>query len=144
MSDFTLAELRTIMRQAAGEIDVAGSADDVADVRYADLGYDSLALLEITAKIKQSLGVEVPDEYVAGCATPAATVAAVNEILVGARCARGSERIIWLSAGSLRVSTSEARRRHERADRQQRADRGAAGHGVDGHQQRGRLALAVQ
>ena len=85
MSDFTLAELRIIMRQAAGEIDVAGSADDVADVRYADLGYDSLALLEITAKIKQSLGVEVPDEYVAGCATPAATVAAVNEILVGAR-----------------------------------------------------------
>ena len=55
---FTLSELRTIMRQAAGEVD---PGTEVADVRYADLGYDSLALLEITAKIKQCLGVEVPD-----------------------------------------------------------------------------------
>jgi act minimal PKS acyl carrier protein len=80
MSDFTLAELRTIMRQAAGELDPGA---DVAEVRYADLGYDSLALLEITAKIKQNRGVEVPEEFVAGTATPATTVAAVNRLLVG-------------------------------------------------------------
>ena len=49
---FTLSELRTIMRQAAGEVD---PGTEVADVRSADLGYDSLALLEITPELVKVL-----------------------------------------------------------------------------------------
>jgi minimal PKS acyl carrier protein len=82
MSVFTLDDLRVIMRQSAGELEVDGPGVDIAQTSYVDLGYDSLALLEITAKIKQSLSVQVPDDAVASTATPAATVAAVNQLLV--------------------------------------------------------------
>lgn len=78
MSMFTMADLRVILRQAAGEVELA---DDVEHTAYVDLGLDSLALLEITAKIKQSRGVEVPDAYVSATSTPAETVAAVNALL---------------------------------------------------------------
>ena len=76
---FTMAQLRTIMRDAAGEVSVRDS--DVPKTSYLDLGYDSLACLEISARIKQGLGIQVPDVAVTPAATPAMTVAAVNELL---------------------------------------------------------------
>jgi act minimal PKS acyl carrier protein len=79
MSVFTLDDFRAVMREAAGELEV-GSAD-VAGTSYVDLGYDSLALLEIAARIKQILSIQVPDDAVAPTATPAETVAAVNLLL---------------------------------------------------------------
>ena len=39
------------------------------------------AITEAIARIKQILSIQVPDEAVAGTATPAVTVAAVNELL---------------------------------------------------------------
>jgi len=82
MSVFTLDDLRVIMRQSAGELEVDGPGIDIAQLSYVELGYDSLALLEISARIKQNLSVQVPDDTVATTATPAATVAAVNELLL--------------------------------------------------------------
>jgi minimal PKS acyl carrier protein len=81
MSVFTLDELRTIMRQSAGAWEGAEHDADVADTCYSDLGYDSLALLEIAGKIEQTQGVQVPEDLVVCTATPAATVAAVNQLL---------------------------------------------------------------
>jgi minimal PKS acyl carrier protein len=74
---FTMAEFRTIMSEAAGEV----APGDVADTTYRSLGYDSLAVLEISARIKQSLGVTVADEAVTITATPAETLAAINHLL---------------------------------------------------------------
>jgi act minimal PKS acyl carrier protein len=82
MERFTIAELTVIMKQAAGEVEVGDR--DVADVTYLDLGYDSLALLEISARIKQTLGVQVPDAALTTSATPADTVAAVNQLIAPA------------------------------------------------------------
>lgn len=79
MHVFSMVHLRTIMREAAGEVEVGDA--DVALTSYLDLGYDSLAMLEISAKIKQGFGVAVSDAAVAVTATPAMTVAAVNEVL---------------------------------------------------------------
>jgi act minimal PKS acyl carrier protein len=76
---FTLDDLRAIMRQSAGEFEV--DSVDVANTSYADLGYDSLALLEVTARIRQIADVQVPDDAVAATSTPATTVAAVNSLL---------------------------------------------------------------
>ena len=79
MRVFTLAELRTIMRDAAGEVEVGGG--DVAQRSYGELGYDSLALLEVSARIKQALGIEAPDSALETSSTPAETVEAVNALL---------------------------------------------------------------
>jgi acyl carrier protein len=81
MSVFTLDDLRAVMREAAGELELDGPGVDIAQTSYLDLGYDSLALLEISARIKQILSIQVPDEAVAGTATPAVTVTAVNALL---------------------------------------------------------------
>jgi act minimal PKS acyl carrier protein len=78
MRVFTLAELRTIMRDAAGDVGVDG---DVAHHSYGELGYDSLALLEISARIKQALGVEAPDSVLEVSSTLAQTVDGVNAVL---------------------------------------------------------------
>lgn len=82
MRVFSMEELHTIMREAAGEVDVGDF--DLAETSYVDLGYDSLALLEVSARIKQVLGIEVPDGAVAVTATPSVTVAAVNQLLAPA------------------------------------------------------------
>jgi minimal PKS acyl carrier protein len=83
VNTFTLDELHTIMGALADEADVGdpGAGADLADTCYADLGYDSLARLEIVARIRQSVAVAVPDEAVDAGSTPATTVAAVNVLL---------------------------------------------------------------
>jgi act minimal PKS acyl carrier protein len=73
-------DLCGIMHQSGGELGV--DTVDLAVVSYEDLGYDSLARLEVTARIKQLVEVQVPDEAVAATSTPASTVAAVNSLLL--------------------------------------------------------------
>lgn len=82
MENLTVAQLAVIMKQAAGEVEVGDR--DIADVTYLDLGYDSLALLEISARLKQRFGVQVPDTVITTAATPADTVAAVNGLIAPA------------------------------------------------------------
>lgn len=81
MSLFTLADLQAILRQAAGEIEGYDFGGDVAGRTFADLGYDSLALLEVAARIEQEHGVPVPDEMLSGSTTPYEAVELVNRLL---------------------------------------------------------------
>jgi acyl carrier protein len=71
-------ELKAIIRQAAGEVEVRGR--DFADTAYADLGCDSLVVLEVSARIGQSFGVSLPDDELTGQTTPAETVRLVNRL----------------------------------------------------------------
>lgn len=79
MTIFTLDELCTIMGQAGGDRLPAG--EDVAAVPYPDLGFDSLALLEILTRVERSLGVRIPEDTVLRTHTPGETVDAVNALL---------------------------------------------------------------
>jgi act minimal PKS acyl carrier protein len=81
MNTFTLNDLRTIIRASAGDAEVRGPGREIEHTSYAELGYDSLALLEIAARIKQGFAVDVPDDAVAAGSTPATTVTAVNLLL---------------------------------------------------------------
>jgi act minimal PKS acyl carrier protein len=81
MSQLTLNDLREIMRRCAGvddEVDLDGA---IEDTNFTDLGYDSLAVMEIHARIQQDYGVSIPEDLQADLATPAATVEFVNEQL---------------------------------------------------------------
>jgi act minimal PKS acyl carrier protein len=82
MSDnqFTIEVLRRILREGAGEeADLDG---DILDVSFADLGYESLALLETGGRIEREYEVRLDDDALVDAATPRALVDLVNNQLL--------------------------------------------------------------
>jgi acyl carrier protein len=75
--EFTFAELREIMLAAAGEDETVTVDGDGLHATFADLGYDSIALMEITAKLARACGISLPDDLT-GEQTPSEALALVN------------------------------------------------------------------
>ncbi|GAA1262294.1 acyl carrier protein [Kitasatospora nipponensis] len=79
MSEFTLNELTEKLRECAGEAENYDvDTDDVSDVPFLELGYDSLALLQVTGVLKRERGVELSDDEVIGVETPRALLEMIN------------------------------------------------------------------
>ncbi|QNP76119.1 acyl carrier protein [Streptomyces roseirectus] len=58
-------DLRSILVEAAGTAEgVDLASQDIIDTDLYGLGYDSLALMELGARIQQRYGVDIPDEEV--------------------------------------------------------------------------------
>jgi aromatase len=83
MTSFTIEDLRCLLRETPGAPEAIDGGCGGTEASYADLGYDSLALMEVAARIKQRHGVEVPQDAVATTATPAMTVVAVEQLVSG-------------------------------------------------------------
>lgn len=89
MTEFTLADLRRVLEESSG---VAEGADwqsaDIQDTPFEELGYDSLALLEMCARVQDEQQVPIPDEAIIDMKTPRAALAYLNrrfaEVLGGA------------------------------------------------------------
>jgi act minimal PKS acyl carrier protein len=79
VSQLTFEDLKQILVQCAGEVDTVSLGDDVLDVPFTDLGYDSLALLETAAVIEQRFGMPLTDEDVSGAQTPRQFLDVVND-----------------------------------------------------------------
>ena len=76
MQNFTLTELKSLMQ---GILDEPVPLDgDILDVPFADLGYDSLAKLELASRIKLGHGVHLPDDALADLSTPRALLAYID------------------------------------------------------------------
>jgi act minimal PKS acyl carrier protein len=78
----TLEDLRRILADCAGDDDSVDVQGDIADTPFTDLGYDSLALLETTARIEQEFGVAIPEDLIATLDTPRGLLAAVEKAAV--------------------------------------------------------------
>jgi act minimal PKS acyl carrier protein len=75
---FTLDDLRDVMR-ACVRMDEAVNLDtDIGDMTFADLGYDSLAMLEMAAKLQNDLRVAIPGDVVTETLTPNSVIDYVN------------------------------------------------------------------
>ncbi|AZS84262.1 acyl carrier protein [Streptomyces griseoviridis] len=74
----TLADLTRMLRESAGEEEGVDLDGDVLDVSFDDLGYDSLAMLEVIGQVQREYGVRLPDETVADADTPRALLALIN------------------------------------------------------------------
>jgi act minimal PKS acyl carrier protein len=85
--EFTLEDLRLILRAAAGEDEEIDLDGDILDVPFYELGYDSLALLETGGRIERQLGVELGDQTVTEAENPRALLAAVNQVLASEQAA---------------------------------------------------------
>jgi act minimal PKS acyl carrier protein len=77
----TVDDIRRILTDCAGEDETMGLRGEILDVAFADLGYDSLALLEMAARIDQEFGVSIPDEQIVGLHTPRAVLDVVGQAL---------------------------------------------------------------
>ncbi|MEU6770056.1 acyl carrier protein [Streptomyces sp. NPDC046759] len=80
VSHINLSELVRIIRECAGDSDERDLDGDILDVTFQDLGYDSLALLEISAKIEQDYGVAIPEDEIR---TPRNTLQLINAKMAG-------------------------------------------------------------
>ncbi|MFB7297718.1 acyl carrier protein [Streptomyces rubiginosohelvolus] len=80
----TLDDLKQILLAAAGVDDGIELNDDFGDAEFNALGYDSLALMEISNRIEREYGIELGDDTLSVAPTPLTFVAHVNDLL-GAR-----------------------------------------------------------
>jgi act minimal PKS acyl carrier protein len=85
VSNFDVAYLRDIMSVSVGVEDDVYFDGDHLDAPFADLGFDSLALLELSSQIQRRFGVQIPDEAVIDeMRTPRAAVDYINSRLTQA------------------------------------------------------------
>ena len=79
MAEMLIEDLRRILTECAGaDEEQAELGDDVLDHTLEELGYDSLAVLETTARIAQEFGVALEDGAIAGQQTLQGVLDAVN------------------------------------------------------------------
>lgn len=81
----TIDYLRHVLREVAGEDESVDLDGDILDTPFADLGYDSLALLELSGRVQRDHGVHLADDTAARAVTPRDFIGLVNEAPAGAR-----------------------------------------------------------
>ncbi|KAA9166512.1 acyl carrier protein [Amycolatopsis acidicola] len=73
-----------ILCEAAGEDEDLELAGDDSETTLADLGFDSLVLIEAGTRIEREFGAAIPEDRLAGAVTVADFRALVNEVLADA------------------------------------------------------------
>ncbi len=86
MSEFTLDDLREIMRISVGVEEGVDLDGPIAELEFTELGYDSLALAEVVSQVSRRFDVLIGEDEALDLTTPGAVVALVNDLL--ARAAR--------------------------------------------------------
>ena len=74
----TVDDIFRILVEEAGAPEETPADADVLDVPFAELGYDSLALMALAGRIKHEHGVTIPDEHIIELDTPRALLEAVE------------------------------------------------------------------
>jgi len=82
MATFTQVDLVGYIRRAAGEDEGLDLDGDIAEITFADLGYDSVAMVEVALLVERELGISLPEDDRTGkSGTPKEFVELVNEQL---------------------------------------------------------------
>jgi minimal PKS acyl carrier protein len=77
MAQFTIGDLTSALLEAAG-CDQGVDFDDILDVPFEDLGYDSLALFNTVNKIERDCRITLPDDIVVEATTPRVMLDMIN------------------------------------------------------------------
>ncbi|GAA3827715.1 acyl carrier protein [Streptomyces coacervatus] len=75
----TLTDLTRILRESAGEDESVNLDGDILDTPFAELGYDSLALLEAASRIEREVGIRLSEDALGDAETPRLFLNLVNE-----------------------------------------------------------------
>lgn len=84
MKQMTLSALEEIMHTCAGDDESTDSVQQAPERAFADLGYDSLALLETQSVIRREYGVDLSEQALSEAETPQQLVDLVNRCLSAA------------------------------------------------------------
>ena len=84
MPEFTQRDLTRLIRATVGVDESVDLEGDILDTPFVELGYDSLAVLEVTSRIEKEFPVSIPDEMVAELETPRQVIDYVNQQLAAA------------------------------------------------------------
>jgi acyl carrier protein len=84
MSELTLEKLWTTLAECAGEADGTAADADTRDVEFQLLGYDSIALMEITSRLERDHGIRFEDDAVGKSTTPQMLLDMVNRAIADA------------------------------------------------------------
>jgi act minimal PKS acyl carrier protein len=95
MATFTIADLRRIIVEAAGQSEEGTLDGDILEVTFEELGYDSIAMLETASRVEREMRVTLPDEMVTEATTPRKFIDLVEERLTEERLGAngGTERV---------------------------------------------------
>jgi minimal PKS acyl carrier protein len=78
MTRLSLDELKRIMQSCAGADESVDLTQDVAEMSFEELGYDSLAVIEVTTRLAQRFDIRIPEADSGILDTPARMVDYVN------------------------------------------------------------------
>lgn len=79
--EFTIADLERILRSTAGADEDTDFGGAGGHVPFDDLGYDSLALLELASRVQREYAVPMPDDAPEHMTTPAGAIDYINSRL---------------------------------------------------------------
>ena len=75
---FTSDDLWRILIASAGTTEGVDLGQDIVDVAFKDLGYDSIALMETGSRIEREFGISLNDSDVMDARAPRELIAMVN------------------------------------------------------------------
>ncbi len=80
----TFEDLKAIVSRCVGELDELDLAETDLATAFTEIGYDSLAVLEIASQIQREYGLQIPDEAIETMDSPKAVIDYVNNSLAAA------------------------------------------------------------
>ncbi|MFE9457568.1 acyl carrier protein [Streptomyces californicus] len=81
-STMTFGDLKDIMSRCTGETE--DLTEEHLGLDFTEIGYDSLAILEIASQIQREYGLQIPDEAIEEMNSPQAVIDYVNNSLAAA------------------------------------------------------------
>jgi act minimal PKS acyl carrier protein len=75
---FGIEDLTRTLREAAGAPEGIDLNDDILDVEFDEMGYDSLALQETGSRIERAYGIQLEESVVVDARTPRELLTTVN------------------------------------------------------------------
>ncbi|MEU6714048.1 acyl carrier protein [Nonomuraea sp. NPDC046802] len=78
MTQLSIDDLRRVLVDCAGEREGLAVGGDIAELTFEELGYDSLALIETAAKLKQRFDIDIEDDKVVTAETLGALLGLAN------------------------------------------------------------------
>ncbi|CAM3541662.1 acyl carrier protein [Kibdelosporangium persicum] len=79
---FTIEDLKSILRECAGEDEGVDLDSHILDTEFEELGYESLAIFETTSRIEREYGISLGDDALNEASTPRALLDIVNARLL--------------------------------------------------------------
>ncbi|MFG2194373.1 acyl carrier protein [Streptomyces sp. NPDC048639] len=81
MSTISFDDLKAIMSRCTGELDGRELTEADLATSFTEIGYDSLAVLEIASQIQREYDLQIPDEAIEEMDSPKAVIDYVNATL---------------------------------------------------------------